>query len=140
MVVSPLLIAKLAFALVLVAGIVLSACARAPLHAVPSAELHRLVLGALVLDAVGAGALLTHHGLGATLALGGATAVTALAAWLSRGHNPDDPPDAREPADSRPPPEPDGIPRLDWARFERERRAWGAERPRQPSGRSRSES
>jgi hypothetical protein len=46
--------------------------------------------------------------------------VAALAAWLSRGRDQEDPPDSDGPADGPPPPEPDGLPGFDWTRFERE--------------------
>ena len=58
--------------------------------------------------------------------------VAALAAWLSRGRDQEDPPDGDEPVDEQPPPEPDGMPRLDWAAFEHEFCEY-SERVRQPS-------
>ncbi len=124
---------KLAFAVALVGAIFLSACARAPRQAVPRSELRRLVLCALTLYAVGGLASLTHHGALAGLVYGSGILVAALAAWLSRGRDADDPPDdSDEPVDEQPPPEPDGIPRLDWVAFEREFREY-AERVGQPS-------
>lgn len=124
---------KLAFAVGLVGAILLSACARAPRQAVPRSELRRLVLCALTLYAVGGLASLTHHGALAGLVYGSGILVAALAAWLSRGRDADDPPDdSDEPVDEQPPPEPDGIPRLDWVAFERDFRAY-TERVGEPS-------
>jgi hypothetical protein len=123
---------KLAFAGALVGAIFLSACARAPRQAVPRSELRRLVICALTLYAVGGLASLTHHGALAGLVYGSGILVAALAAWLSRGRDADDPPDGNdEPVDEQPPPEPDGIPRLDWAAFERDLREY-TERVGQP--------
>src|SRR5690349_9291905 len=105
---------KLAVALALVGAILLSACARAPRQAVPRTELRRLVLCALTLYAVGGLASLTHHQELAALVYGAGIIVAALAAWLSRGRDQEDPPDdGDQPVDEHPPPEPDGVPRLD---------------------------
>ncbi len=123
---------KVAFAVVLVMAILVSACARAPRHSVPAAELRRLVASALVLYAVGGLATVTHHPALAAMVYATGIAVAALAAWLSRGRDQDDPPGGSEPFDEPPPPEPDGVPRLDWERFEREFRDWERRR-RQPS-------
>ena len=134
---------KLVFAVALIGTIVLSACARAPRQAVPPHELRRLVLCALGLYAVAALASLNHHEVLAGLVYGAGIVVAALAAWLSRGRDREDPPDDEEPVDEQPPPEPDGVPRLDWATFERDFRDYasrqrdptraGSERPRDPS-------
>ncbi|HTU95242.1 MAG TPA: hypothetical protein VMF14_05325 [Solirubrobacteraceae bacterium] len=125
---------KLAFAIVLVAAIATSALARAPRRAVPPAELRRLVVCALGLYAVGGLATLTHHPALAGLVYASGIGVAALAAWLSRGRDQEDPPDGGfEPVDEEPPPEPDGMPRSDWDRFEREFRDYAqrqAGRPR----------
>jgi hypothetical protein len=125
---------KVAFAVVLAMAIFVSACARAPRHSVPASELRRLVASALVLYAVGGLATVTHHPALAALVYATGIAIAALAAWLSRGRDQDDPPGGSEPFDEPPPPEPDGVPRLDWERFEREFRDW-ERRSRQPSGR-----
>ena len=114
-------------------AIALSVCARAPRQAVPAAELHRLVGCALVLYAVGGLASLTHHPLLAGLVYGAGIIVSALAAWLSRGQDHGEPPDSDEPVDEQPPPEPDGVPRLDWARFERDLRDYTERRGREPA-------
>lgn len=98
----------------------MSVCARAPRQSVPGSELRRLVGCALILYAVGGVASLTHHSILAGLVYGAGIIVSALAAWLSRGQDHGGPPDDDEPGDEGPPPEPDGVPRLDWARFERE--------------------
>jgi hypothetical protein len=127
---------KVAFAVVLAMAILVSACARAPRHSVPAAELRRLVVSALVLYAVGGLATLTHHPALAAMVYATGIAIAALAAWLSRGRDQDDPPGGSEPFDEPPPPEPDGVPRLDWDRFEREFRDWERRRRRQPSGRT----
>jgi len=123
---------KLAFAAALVAAIFMSAWARAPRQSVPSAELHRLVLCALTLYVVGALASLTHHAALAVVVYGAGITVSALAAWLSRGRDQEDPPGGGEPVDEQPPPEPDGVPSLDWAAFEREFRDY-SERERETS-------
>ena len=123
---------KLVFALALVGAIFMSACARAPRQSVPRSELQRLVLCALTLYAVGGLATLTHHEALAGFVYGAGIMVAALAAWLSRGRDQEDPPDGDEPVDEQPPPEPDGMPRLDWAAFEHEFREY-SERVRQPS-------
>jgi hypothetical protein len=131
---------KLALAIALTATIVLSACARAPRQAVPPRELRRLVLCALGLYAVAGLASLEDHEMLAGLVYGAGIVVAALAAWLSRGRDREDPPDGDEPVDVQPPPAPDGVPRLDWAAFERDFRDYASrpgsppsERPRDPS-------
>ena len=84
---------KLAFALVLVAAIATSALARAPRRSADPVELRRLVACALTLYAVGGLATLTHHSVLAGLVYAAGIAVAALAAWLSRGRDQEDPPD-----------------------------------------------
>jgi hypothetical protein len=112
---------KLAFALVLVAAIATSACARAPRRSADPVELRRLVACALTLYAVGGLATLTHHSALAGLVYAAGIGVAALAAWLSRGRDQEDPPDGgSEPVDEEPPPQPDGMLWSDWERFERE--------------------
>ena len=134
MVVSLSFASKVAFAVVLASAVLVSACARAPRQSVPAAELRRLLGSALVLYAVGALATLTHHPALAALVYASGIAIAALAVWLSRGRDQDDPPGGSEPFDEPPPPEPDGVPRLDWERFEREFREW-ERHSRQPSSR-----
>lgn len=135
MVVSLSFASKVAFAVVLTLAIFVSAYARAPRHSVPAGELRRLVGSALVLYAVGGLATLTHHPALAAMVYATGIGIAALAAWLSRGRDQDDPPGGAEPFDEPPPPEPDGMPRLEWERFEREFRDW-ERRSRQPSHRA----
>lgn len=125
---------KLFVAVVLVGGILLSACVRAPRRRLSRAEPHRLVLGGLCLYAVGVGASLTHHALLAAVVYASGISACALAAWLSRGSGPEDPPDDDDgPLDREPPPDPDGLPEFDWVAFERQFRAYSAAR-RAPVG------
>jgi hypothetical protein len=126
---------KLVLVLVLVGGIMLSACARAPRRPLPRTELRRLVLAALTLYAVGVFASLTHHAVLAGVVYVSGIAACALAAWLSRGSDSEDPPGGGEdPIDPRPPPDdPDGVPLFDWAAFERQFRAYSSRR-REPAG------
>jgi hypothetical protein len=125
---------KIALALVLVVIILLGAGARAPRRTLPTADLRRLVASALVLYAVGAFAWLTHHLALAVFIYAAGIIVAAFAAWLSRGTDPEDPPDD-PPLDEEPPRDPDGL-RIDWESFERDLRAY-TERARPPD-RSRS--
>lgn len=127
---------KLVLVFVLVGGIVLSACARAPRRPLPRPELRRLVFAALTLYAVGVYASLTHHAALAGVVYASGIAACALAAWLSRGSEPDDPPDdggGQGPTDREPPPDPDGLPVFDWTAFERQFRAY-SKRSREPAG------
>jgi hypothetical protein len=120
---------KLVLAIVLGTAIVLAAWGRAPRRAVPGSDLRRLVVSAIGLYAVGGLASLTHHPELAAFVYASGIVICALAAWLSRGSDSQDPPsDGEDPADEQPPPEPDGVPRFDWAAFERDFRAWEAER------------
>src|ERR1700759_695671 len=99
---------KLALAVVLLAAILFSAYASAPRRAVPGADLRRLVLSAIALYAGGAIASFSPHPLIAALVYAAGIVVCALAVWLSRGSDSEDPPsDGKEPSDERPPPEPD---------------------------------
>jgi hypothetical protein len=124
---------RLALAIAFCLAIFMSACARAPRQSVPGTELRRLVLCALLLYAVGAMASLTHHEILAGFVYGAGIIISALAAWLSRGRDQEDPPDGDEPVDEQPPPEPDGVPRLDWAAFERDFRDYERQHRRKPS-------
>jgi hypothetical protein len=122
----PSLAWKLAFAVVLVAAIATSAFARAPRRAADPVELRRLVICALGLYAVGGLATLTHHSVLAGVVYASGISVAALAAWLSRGRDQEDPPDGggSDPVDEQPPPRPDGLPYWDWERFERDFREY----------------
>jgi hypothetical protein len=125
MVVPPSAAWKLALAIVLAAAIVVSACANAPRRAVPGSDLRRLVASALALYTVGGVASLTHHPSLAGIVYAAGIMTCALAAWLSRGTDSEDPPRGGEdPVDEQPPPEPDGLPGLDWKEFERAFRAY----------------
>lgn len=130
---------KLVLAIALAAGIFVSLYARAPRQAIPGVELRRLVISALGLYAVGALASVTHHPMLAAVVYAAGIIVCALAAWLSRGSDSEDPPDDEEPVDEQPPPEPDAVPTFDWTQFERDFRAYadrdGHDRPaREPAG------
>lgn len=125
---------KLALALLLVGAIVLSACAKAPRRPLERDELRRLLLAALTLYGVGVFASITHRPALAGFAYVSGIVVCALAAWLSRGSEPDDPPDGGgEPTDQEPPPDPDGVPVFDWGAFERQFRSY-SRRQRDPAG------
>jgi hypothetical protein len=129
MVVPPSDAWRLVLAVALAIAIGVSVYARAPRRAIPGSELRRLVISALCLYGVGGLASLTHHaGLAAFMYAAGIV-VCALAAWLSRGTDSEDPPDGEEPVDEQPPPEPDGLPTFDWARFEEEFRAYSERSP-----------
>jgi hypothetical protein len=133
MVVPPSFAWKLVLAVALAGAILVSACASAPRRAAPPGDLRRLVAAALVLYVVGGIASLTRHSELAGLVYSAGIAACALAAWLSRGSDSEDPPRGDEPVDEQPPPEPDGLPSLDWAEFERAFRAY-SERQRGPAG------
>ncbi len=125
--VPPSIAWKLVLVVALVGAILVSACARAPRRPLPRVELRRLVLAALTLYGVGVFASLTHHPLFAGVVYVSGIAACALAAWLSRGIDPEDPPDdgGQEPPNEGPPPDGrDGLPAFDWAAFERQFRAY----------------
>jgi uncharacterized membrane protein YfcA len=139
MVVPPSVAWKLVLAVVLMSGIVISAYAHAPRRAVPGGDLRRLVLSALALYTVGGLASLTGHPAIAALVYAAGILVCALAAYLSRGRDSEDPPDdgGDDPVDEQPPPEPDGLPTFDWAVFERDFRSYTErERQRDAAGQS----
>jgi hypothetical protein len=80
---------------------------------------------ALLLYAVGAIASLSDHSTLAAIAYASGISVCALALWLSRGSDADDPPRGGEdPSDEQPPPAPDGLPEFDWDAFERDFRSY----------------
>jgi hypothetical protein len=121
---------KIALALALGAAIFVSAYANAPRRAVPGADLRRLVFSAVALYLVGAIASVSHHPILAGIVYAAGIFVCTLAVWLSRGTDPEDPPQGgEEPSDERPPPSPDGLPQLDWAEFERAFRAYSEREP-----------
>jgi hypothetical protein len=116
---------KLVLAVALLAAIFTSAFAHAPKRAVAGSDLRRLVVSALGLYLIGGLASLTHHPMLAGLVYAAGIAVCALAAWLSRGVDSDDPPsEGEDPVDEQPPPKPDGVPYFDWVAFERELQAY----------------
>ena len=121
MLVAPADAWKIVLAAALGGAILASAYAKAPSRSFPTHELRRLVIGALALYVVGVAASLTHHPLLAVVLFAAGIAVSALAAWLSRGSDSGGgPPRGDEPVDRQPPPDPDGIPWFDWAAFERD--------------------
>jgi hypothetical protein len=124
---------KLALAIALGAAILMGAWGAAPRRSVPRTELRRLVACALLLYGVGALASLTDHATLAAIAYASGISVCALALWLSRGSDADDPPrGGDDPSDEQPPPAPDGMPDFDWNAFEREFRSYA----RRSSGRT----
>jgi uncharacterized membrane protein YfcA len=128
--VAPSVLWKLGLAAVLGAVIIASASARAPRTRLTWTDLRWLLLGALALYAVGLIALFKHLSQAAILLFAAGIAASALAAWLSRGtDHGGGPPRGDEPVDEQPPPDPNGLPAIDWAAFEREVRAY-AERSR----------
>jgi uncharacterized membrane protein YfcA len=121
---------KLALAVGLIAVIAMAAWARAPRHATSRPELRRMMLSAMVLYAIGLVASLTHHGSLAAIVYAAGIGTCALALWLSRGIEPDDPPDGPDDPgdDEQPPPDPRGAPAFDWGSFERQFRDYARER------------
>jgi hypothetical protein len=124
---------KLALAIALGAAILIGAWGAAPRRSVPRSDLRRLVVCALLLYGVGGLGSLAGHPTLAALAYAAGIGVCALALWLSRGNDADDPPRGGEdPSDEQPPPAPDGVPEFDWGAFEREFRSYA----RHSSGRT----
>jgi hypothetical protein len=117
---------RLLIAVVLVMAIVLSVCWAAPQRAVARGDLHRLVLSGLSLYVVGGVAALAHRQTLAGLVFAAGIFTCALAVWLSRGTDSEDPPEDFEPAEQPPPPGPDGLRELDWNEFESAFRAYAA--------------
>jgi hypothetical protein len=117
---------KLLLAVALLVAIVVSVCWAAPQRAVPRRDLHRLVLSGLSLYAAGGLAALARRETLAGLVFAAGIFTCALAVWLSRGTDSEDPPPEEEPADQPPPPGPDGLPKLDWDEFERAFRTYAA--------------
>jgi hypothetical protein len=117
---------KVAIAVALACAIVLSIRVRAPRRSVAPTDLRRLVLSALMLYAVGALAWLTHHRPLAAGVFAAGIVTAALAAWLSRGRDSDDPRGESDRSSDEPPFSPDefGPDQFDWASFERDFRAY----------------
>lgn len=128
MVVPPSVIWKLVVVIALI-GVIAPQLAGAPGRAVPRVDLRRLVLSGLGLYGVGAVASLTHHQPLAAVVYAAGIVMCALAAWLSRGADSDDPPEGVEPVDEHPPPDPDGVPPVDWGRLESEFQAFCEREP-----------
>lgn len=126
---EPGLIWKLALALGLIAAIFLSACARAPKRSCPAGDLRAMVFSALILYAVGLGAALSDHAIVAASVYSCGIAVSAFAAWLSRGSDSAGPPGGGSAYKGPPPTEPG--PGFDWESFERQFRDYtrGLDRP-----------
>ena len=134
MVVPPSDAWKLVLAIVLGAAILLSAWGRAPRRSASRADLRRLVVSAIGLYAVGGLASLTDHPELAAFVYASGIIICALAAWLSRGSDSEDPPsDGEDPAEGQPPPDPEGMPRFEWATFERDFRAYAADQRLEPT-------
>lgn len=132
MLLSPAVSWKLVLAVALFAAVFASARATPPRRSLPGPELGRLVLGALALYGAGLAASLTRHPVLGVVMYAGGIAVSALAAWLSRGADSrGGPPRDEEPAGEPTPPSPDGAPRFDWSGFERDFEAY-ARRTRRP--------
>lgn len=122
---------KLALAVALAGAIIISASARAPRRSTSRGDLQWLLLGALALYAVALLAMLRHRGELTILLFAAGIATSALAAWLSRGREDGGLTGGYEPIDLHPPPGPDDLDGFDWARFERDFRAY-VERRRDP--------
>jgi hypothetical protein len=127
--VTPSVELKLALALALAAGMLVSLFAQAPRQRISGAELRRLVFCALGLYAIGGIASLTHHAVLAGVVYASGIATAELAAWLSRGTDSEGPPGGEDPGDEQPPPMPDGDPQFDWAAFERDFRRYSDREP-----------
>ena len=112
---------KLVLAAALLAAIMLGALARAPRRPIPPTDLRALVIGALLLYAVGLAAALSHRPTLAAVLYGSGITTSALAGWLSRGSGwGDDPPEGHDPPAEPVPPDPDHVPEIDWDRWERQ--------------------
>lgn len=122
---------KFLLAVALLLAIVLSVCWAAPQRAVARGDLFRLVFSGVVLYAVGGLASLAHRQTLAGLVFAAGIVTCALAVWLSRGTDSEDPPDDGKPADPPPPAGPDGLRELNWDNFERAFRAYA---DREPAG------
>ncbi|MDQ6805448.1 MAG: hypothetical protein M3065_10900 [Actinomycetota bacterium] len=119
----------------LMVAIVMSLCWRAPRRAVSRSDLHRLVFSGVCLYSVGGFALAVHRPALAGLVFAAGIVTCAIAVWLSRGVDSEDPPppDDEDPVDEPSPPGPDGMPELDWDEFER---AFGAYAARDRAGKA----
>ena len=126
------LIWKIGLALGLIAVIFVSACARAPKRRFPIGDLRAMVLSALVLYAVGLAAALSDHAVVAASVYSCGIAVSAFAAWLSRGSDSTGPGGGGS-ANKGPPPTEPG-PGFDWVVFERQFRDYARRHDRPAVG------
>ncbi len=132
---APTLVWKLVLGLALGGAVFLSVLIRPPRRGFPREDLRGMVLGALALYLVGGIASLTHHGVMSALLYAAGIALSAFAAWLSRGSDqrrrgPDGESDPSEP----PAPErPGDHPLLDWSAFESQFRAYARRHERRPT-------
>jgi hypothetical protein len=120
---------KLLLLVGLMVTIVMSVAWSAPRRAVPRRDIHGLAFSGLCLYAVGAFALVVHRHTLAGLVFAAGIVNCALAVWLSRGVDSEDPPPddgGDEPVDEPSPPGPDGMPEVDWDDFERAFHAYAA--------------
>jgi hypothetical protein len=114
------LIWKLGLAAVLGAAIFASALVRPPRRSFPQGDLRIMVCAALGLYCVGLGASLTHHAAMAAAVYACGISISAMAVWLSRGHDRREPPRRDDPPEAPPPAGPDEPPAFDWDSFERQ--------------------
>jgi hypothetical protein len=128
---AALLILKLALAAFLGIAIFASALIRPPRRSYPRADLRLMVASALGLYCVGLGASLSNHPAMAAAVYACGIGISALAVWLSRGTDREEPPHRDEPPEGPPPVGPDDPPEFDWDSFERELRAYIARRERE---------
>lgn len=127
---TPSLIWKLVLGLALSGAIFMSVVVPAPRRAFPREDLRGMVLGALALYLVGVVASLTHHDVMSAVLYACGIALSAFAAWLSRGSDPRRDSSRREedPCEPSPPGGPDGAPKFDWVAFEQQFRAYSDDR------------
>lgn len=124
------LIWKVVLAVVLGVSIFASAFIRAPRTSCPREDLRLMVIGAISLYCVGMIASLTDHATLAAVVYACGVAISALAVWLSRGTDAEEPPRDDEPAET-PPPDGPGDPEFDWEAFERELGVYAARSERE---------
>ena len=116
---------KLLVTLVLIGIILLSLCVRPPADPVDSRHLRTLVVVGALLYVAGAAMSLTRRSDAAAAIYAVGILTCSAAVWLSRGLRRDDGSEGDDggvgPEDEgRPPPDPDGLPEIDWDERERE--------------------
>ncbi len=120
----------------LLCSILASVAAPPPRRHVAGAEVRGLAVAAVALYLTGAFGELLHLPVLSGIVFSAGILACSRAVWLSRGARRDGgaggggqgeagPNDGRWP----PPTGPDGLPTIDWDRFERERQAWSERRP-----------